>query len=96
MKILALGGGGFIGSHTVDWLLEHTDHDIVAYDLYDDKITDFLDHPKLTYLNGDIRNETQRIDELIQDADVVVDLIAYANPSLYVEIPLVVYHLNFT
>jgi len=96
MKILALGGGGFIGSHTVDWLLTHTDHDIIAYDLYDDKITDFLDHPELTYLNGDIRTERDRINELIQDADVVVDLIAYANPSLYVEMPLEVFHLNFT
>lgn len=96
MKILALGGGGFIGSHTVDWLLKNTNHTVVAYDLYDDKISDFLGHRRLTYLHGDIRNERERVNELIQDADVVVDLIAYANPSLYVTMPLEVFHLNFT
>jgi len=96
MKILALGGGGFIGSHTIDWLLRHTDHEVVAYDLYDDKITDFLDHSRLTYIHGDIRKDHKRLEKLIEESDVVVDLIAYANPSLYVTMPLEVFHLNFT
>lgn len=96
MKVLALGGGGFIGSHTVDRLLRHSSHEVVAYDLYDDKLADVIDHPRLTYINGDIRNDRQRVQQLIQEADVVVDLIAYANPSLYVTMPLEVFHLNFT
>jgi len=95
MKVLALGGGGFIGSHMIDHLLRDTPHEVIAYDLYDEKIEDFKNNPRLTYLHGDIRKEHGRLEELIQDADVVVDLIAHANPSLYVSIPLEVFELNF-
>jgi len=96
MKILALGGGGFVVSYTVDHILRHSSHEIVAYDLYDDKLSDVIDHPRLTYIHGDIRDDRERVQKLIQDTDVVVDLIAYANPSLYITMPLEVFHLNFT
>ncbi len=33
---------------------------------------------------------------MVQDADLVIDLIAYANPGLYLRIPLKVFRLNFT
>ena len=36
------------------------------------------------------------MEQLIASADVVVDLIAYANPSIYVTEPLEVFDLNFT
>jgi nucleoside-diphosphate-sugar epimerase len=91
-----LGGGGFIGSHTVDKLLEATKHEVWAYDLYDDKLKDNIGHPRLTYVHGDIREDDERVEALVQNSDVVVDLIAYANPSLYVSMPLEVYELNFT
>jgi len=96
MRILALGGGGFIGSHVVDRLLEDTSHEVIAYDLYDDKLVDHIGHSQLTYINGDIRQDRGRVDRLIREADLVVDLIAYANPSLYITMPLEVFHLNFT
>ena len=96
MKVLLLGGGGFIGSHTTAKLLRDTKHELVVYDLYDDKLEDSLGHPRLTYINGDIRYDDERLERLVKDADLVVDLIAYANPSLYVTMPLEVYRLNFT
>lgn len=96
MKILVLGGGGFIGSHTIERLLRQTDHAIVAYDRFDQKLRDVIGHPRLTYLHGDIRYDHERVEELTADADLVIDLIAYANPSLYVSMPLEVYRLNFT
>jgi UDP-apiose/xylose synthase len=96
MKVLLLGGGGFIGSHTVDKLLQATEHEVCVYDLYDNKIKDSMGHPRLTYIHGDIRDDHERVDRLVESSDVVVDLIAYANPSLYVSMPLEVYQLNFT
>ena len=96
MKVLLLGGGGFIGSHIAARLLQSTPHAVWVYDLSLDKLTDSLGHPQLTYIQGDIRSDHARLEELVKDADVVVDLIAYANPALYVAIPLEVYRLNFT
>lgn len=95
MKILVLGGGGFIGSHLVDRLLADGLHDVIAYDLYDDKLQDAVDHPRLTFIRGDVREDHERLDELIRDTDLTIDLIAHANPSLYVERPLEVVRLNF-
>ena len=96
MKVLLLGGGGFIGCHTVNKLLHATDYEVYCYDLCDDKIQDSLGHRRFTYLHGDIRHDRTRVEQLIQDTDVVIDLIAYANPALYVAMPLDVVSLNFT
>jgi nucleoside-diphosphate-sugar epimerase len=96
MKVLLLGGGGFIGSHTIEKLLRDTKHEVWAYDLYDDKLTESLGHPRLTYIHGDIRYDHERLEQLTKEADLVIDLIAYANPALYVSMPLEVYRLNFT
>ena len=38
---------------------------------------------------------TKLLDRLVRRSDVVVDLIAYANPSIYVSAPLEVFELNF-
>lgn len=95
MKILALGAAGFIGSHLTQRLLNEG-HDIVAVDIYTDKVTEFLDHPRLTFYQQDIREANWDFDQLVADSDLVIDLIAYANPGLYVKIPLEVFRLNFT
>lgn len=96
MSILLLGGGGFIGCHIVNKLLHHTHHHVYCYDLLDDRVQDHLGHPRFTYIHGDIRRDHGRVEQLVKDADVVLDLIAHANPALYVAIPLDVFHLNFT
>lgn len=96
MRVLLLGGGGFIGSHTVDRLLQETTHEVWVYDLSDAKLNNSLGHPRLVYISGDIRYDHDRLEQLVKDADVTVDLIAYANPALYVSMPLEVYRLNFT
>ena len=95
MKVLSLGGAGFIGSHLTGRLL-HEGHSVVVVDHFDDKITEWIDHPNLRVIKQDIRVESWGLEELTKDADVVVDLIAYANPGLYVKMPLEVFELNFT
>ncbi|GJL55606.1 MAG: hypothetical protein NPIRA02_27380 [Nitrospirales bacterium] len=95
MKVLSLGGAGFIGSHLTERLLQKN-HSVVVVDYYDDKLLELLGHPGLTMLKQDIREENWGLEKLVEDSDVVIDLIAYANPGLYVKMPLEVFDLNFT
>jgi len=94
MNILCLGAGGFIGSHLTNKLLSEG-HTVVGVDIYADKLKEFLDHEHLTFIQHDIRGNDLDIDKLVKSSDLVVDLIAYANPGLYVKIPLEVFRLNF-
>ncbi len=94
MKIAILGAGGFIGSHLVEHLVTRGEHEVVGLDVTDEKLnghrgSGFLFH------QADIRQVPELVDELIRDSDLVVDLIAYANPSIYVTSPLEVFDLNF-
>jgi nucleoside-diphosphate-sugar epimerase len=94
MNILNLGGGGFIGSHLTKRLLDEG-HSVTAVDLWTDKVAEFLDHPRLTFVQQDIRSPQWDIDPFVEQADLVIDLIAYANPGLYLRIPIEVFRLNF-
>jgi nucleoside-diphosphate-sugar epimerase len=96
MHVLVLGVGGFIGSHLVDRLLRGTDHVVEGFDLTDEKLEEVQFLPQFTFVRGDIRHEHETVKEMIERADVVVDLIAHAMPSLYVAKPLEVFDLNFT
>jgi len=96
MKLLLLGAGGFIGSHLAEQLLANTEHQITGLDLEDEKIDEFKGIDRFQFMRGDLRGEEKTVRKWIHDADCVVDLIAHANPSLYVERPLDVFHLNFT
>src|SRR5579864_1219681 len=95
MKILTLGAAGFIGSHLTHRLLKES-HSVTAVDVESEKIEEFLNHPSLTFVRQDIRAPGWDLDQLVRESDLVIDLIAYANPGLYLRIPLEVFHLNFT
>jgi UDP-apiose/xylose synthase len=96
MRVLLLGVGGFIGSHLVDRLLRAPQYVVEGLDLSDQKLEEVLLSPQFTFVRGDIRHERETTRAMIERADVVVDLIAHANPSLYVAKPLEVFELNFT
>ncbi len=95
MNILTLGAAGFIGSHLTHRLLREGHH-VTAVDIESEKVEDYLGHPNLTFLQQDIRSPEWNLDQMVRDHDLVIDLIAYANPGLYIRIPLEVFRLNFT
>lgn len=89
MKILLLGGDGFIGYHIAKTL--RFNHSITVFDIANSRCGDIL--KDITFIKDDIR--TTNIESLIQETDLVVDLIAYANPSIYIDQPIEVFELNF-
>jgi nucleoside-diphosphate-sugar epimerase len=94
MNILSLGAGGFIGSHLTHRLLREGCA-VTAVDIDLDKVSDDIGSSNLKAVRQDIRDPGWDLDRAVRDADLVIDLIAYANPGLYLRIPLEVFRLNF-
>jgi UDP-apiose/xylose synthase len=92
--VAILGAGGFIGSHMVEHLLGTGRYRILGIDLTSEKL-EGIAGPGFTFHEADIRRDPDVVEQVIREADVVVDLIAYANPSMYVTEPLEVFELNF-
>jgi nucleoside-diphosphate-sugar epimerase len=95
VRILSLGAGGFIGSHLTERLLADG-HDVCGVDLHDDKLAACAGHRRFRFVRADIRARAFDLDAAVRGADLVIDLVAYANPGLYVRMPLEVFRLNFT
>jgi len=95
LKILCLGAGGFIGSHLSSRLIEDN-HEITGVDTHQDKIEDLLASDSFRYIEQDICADGFSLEPLVQESDLVIDLIAYANPATYVDMPLDVFRLNFS
>ncbi len=93
MRLLILGAGGFIGSNLVEFLDRSTkaDYEMVGVDISDEKLPTNLRN--FTFLHRDFLDPVVLAE--IERCDVVVDLVAYANPSVYVESPLETFQLNF-
>ena len=95
MRVVLLGGGGFIGSHLAEWLLARGSHDVVVTDINHEKVRHLLDHGRFTYFDSDIHNDVRRTQQLVESADVVVNLVAVATPKTYTLNPLHVFELDF-
>jgi len=94
-NVLSLGAGGFIGAHLTERLLD-LGHEVTAVDIHSDKIRDLLGRPRMRFLENSIADRGFDLEGAIAGADVVVDLVAHANPGIYVRNPLDVFRLNFT
>ncbi len=94
MKILILGAGGFIGSHMAEHLISRGEHDVVGVDITREKLAG-IEGENFVFHEMDVRQDDEPVRSLIGDTDLVVDLVAYANPSLYNTTPLEVFDLNF-
>lgn len=95
LKIVILGINGFIGSHLTRAILEQTDWQIYGMDLSSNKIAEHLTNPRLQFTEGDIGIHREWIAYHIKKCQVVLPLVAIANPAVYVKDPLSVFELDF-
>jgi nucleoside-diphosphate-sugar epimerase len=95
LKVLILGINGFIGSSLLEHCLAKTDWQLVGLDLSENKISDLLKDPRLTFKKGDMNQEIGWIEKQIQQCDVVLPLVAIATPASYVKNPLGIFELDF-
>lgn len=86
MKILILGVNGFIGSHITHRILNTTDWEVYGMDLGTSKVTEYLNHPRFHFSQGDITISREWIELHVKKCDVVLPLVAIATPATYVKI----------
>ncbi len=95
MRILILGGNGFIGSALTREILATRDWDVVNLDLSSHRLEHFDGHRRFTFIRGDLRVMHDAVDRLIADCDVVLPLAAYTTPATYVQDPIGTFELDF-
>jgi UDP-apiose/xylose synthase len=94
-RVALFGGAGFIGSHLTRRLLDEG-YFLTVIDVDAEKIADLLPHDRIDFRELDIRDDNDdTVERIVETSDVVFDLIAYANPKQYVDMPLEVVHLNY-
>lgn len=94
MNILVTGGGGFIGSHLVDHLLE-SGNKVWVLDNFSTGHRSNLpsSNPSLTIVEGDIR-DVQIVDSVMSKVTAVVHLAAVASVQASIEDPLGTHQVN--
>jgi UDP-glucose 4-epimerase len=93
-KILVTGGAGFIGSHTVDLLLQSGFKVIVLDDLSTGKITNLdLFNTNLEFIPGDVLDSSKLLTQ-VKRADAVLHLAALPSVARSIEEPLLSLQIN--
>ncbi len=95
LKVLILGANGFIGSSLTEAILKQKDWEVYGMDVGDHKLTSVLAHERFTFVEGDITINQEWIEYHVKKCDVVIPLVAIANPAQYVQHPLRVFELDF-
>ncbi len=95
ITVLIMGANGFIGHRLIEHLLRHDDTQVIAIDLFDDRLTSFMNHPRFDFHRLDIAENFARLSKIAATVDVLLPLAAIACPSQYVADPLKVFELNF-
>lgn len=99
-KVLLLGAGGFIGSHLIDALSKKPEYEVTAVDLISNKLNEVIQlsdsHSSFKFLQIDISKEGDQVSQLISDQDLVINMVAIANPGIYVKDPVATFELDFT
>ena len=95
LKIMILGANGFIGSALTNAILRTREWEVYCMDLADNKLHDLPATDRFHFVEGDITINKEWVEYHVKKCDVVVPLVAIANPAQYVTHPLRVFELDF-
>ncbi|MHB1529141.1 MAG: bifunctional UDP-4-keto-pentose/UDP-xylose synthase [Acidiferrobacteraceae bacterium] len=95
LRVLILGVNGFIGSSLTEYILANRDWEVYGMDMASDKVSEWLDHERFHFVEGDITVNKEWIEYHVKKCDVVLPLVAIATPATYVLDPLRVFELDF-
>jgi len=94
-KVLILGVNGFIGNSLTEKILANTDWEVYGMDMDQDKLGSCMGHQRFHFVEGDITINKEWVEYHVKKCDVILPLVAIANPALYVKQPLRVFNLDF-
>jgi nucleoside-diphosphate-sugar epimerase len=92
---MILGANGFIGSALTSAILRSRDWEVYGIDLSDNKLGEAPQNARFHFVEGDITINKEWVEYHVKKCDVVVPLVAIANPAQYVTHPLRVFELDF-
>jgi nucleoside-diphosphate-sugar epimerase len=95
LRVLILGANGFIGSSLTQAILAQKDWEVYGMDVGSHKLDDSLGDKRFRFVEGDITISREWIEYHVRKCDVVIPLVAIANPIQYVRDPLRVFELDF-
>ena len=95
LKIMILGANGFIGSALTSAILRERDWEVYGIDLSDNKLGELPRNERFHFVEGDITINKEWVEYHVKKCDVVMPLVAIANPAQYVTHPLKVFELDF-
>jgi len=96
MKVLIIGGAGYIGSTATRVFLSHGDLVTVLDNLLFGKesLFELSDNPNYKLIKGDIRNKSD-VENAIKDTDVIINLAAIVGEPLCAKYPELAYETNY-
>lgn len=93
-RILVTGGAGFIGSHTIDLLLQTGWQVVVLDNLFSGKLENLnLAHPDLEFIQGDVL-EYPLLEDLLANCQAVLHLAAIVSVPYSIENPIYSFQVN--
>ena len=95
LKIMILGANGFIGSALTSAILRERDWEVYGIDLSENKLGELPRNERFHFVEGDITINKEWVEYHVKKCDVVMPLVAIANPAQYVTHPLKVFELDF-
>jgi nucleoside-diphosphate-sugar epimerase len=95
LRILILGANGFIGSSLTRAILSQKNWEVFGMDVGSHKLEDSLGNARFKFVEGDITINREWIEYHVRKCDVIIPLVAIANPIQYGRDPLRVFELDF-
>ena len=88
-RVLVTGGAGFISSNVIRHLLANTSYEVVSLDSLTyagnlENLADVLDHERLSFVHGDIR-DVSLVADLVEGVDVIVNAAAESHVEKSIE-----------